>query len=172
MLLKPLLSKILVAVSGSVASVNAAKYAILAAKQYKCNLSAVYVVDTATIAQLSLSKIFIQEESTDYQKNLEENGKRYLAYISELAESKGVRLSTELRHGAVPTEVIAAADARAADLIILGGWENGKNSRDIISRGHIDIMHNAKASVLIVKEQNIDLMFRQAWTADGTVSRL
>ncbi|GHU21289.1 hypothetical protein FACS1894164_01230 [Spirochaetia bacterium] len=51
------------------------------------------------------------------------------------------------------------------------GWENGKNSRDIISCGHIDIMHNAKASVLIVKEQNIDLMFRQAWTAD-TVSRL
>ena len=52
---KPLFSNILVAVSGSDASIHAAKYAIIMAKQYRCRLSAVYVVDTATIRQLTLS---------------------------------------------------------------------------------------------------------------------
>jgi len=161
-MMKPLFSHLLVAVTGSDASILAAKYAIVMAKMYRCKLSAVYVVDTATIRQLTLSKIFIQEESLDYERSLEANGERYLAFVEELAHAKGVKLEREIRRGAVYTEILSAAEQRKADLIILGGWERDRNSRDIISHSHREIMINAKCSVLIVKEPTIDQIYRHA----------
>jgi nucleotide-binding universal stress UspA family protein len=160
--MKPLLSNIVVAITGSDASILAAKYAIVLAKMYRCRLSAVYVVDTATIRQLTLSKIFIQEESQDYERSLEANGERYLSFVEELARAKGIKIEREIRRGAVYTEMLAAADERKADLIVLGGWEKDRSARDIISYSHREIMVNAKCSVLLVKEPNVDLIYKQA----------
>jgi len=159
---KPLFSNIVVAISGSDASILAAKYAIVMAKTYKCRLSAVYVVDTATIKQLTLSKIFIQEESQDYEKSLEANGERYLSFVEELARTKNVKIERELRRGTVYTEILDVADKKSADLIILGGWEKERSSREIFSHAHREIMINAKCSVLLVKEPNVDLIYKQA----------
>jgi len=160
-MIKPLISNIVVAISGSDASVLAAKYAIVMAKAYHCRLSAIYVVDTATIRQLTLSKIFIQEESQEYAKSLEAN-ERYLSFVEELAHAKGVKIEREIRHGSVYAEVLAAADDKKADMIILGGWEKDRSSRDIFSHSHREIMINAKCSVLLVKEPGIDLIYKQA----------
>ncbi|MDR1910144.1 MAG: universal stress protein [Spirochaetaceae bacterium] len=159
---KPLISNIVAAVTGSDASVMAAKYAIVLARQHKCRLTAVYVVDTATIRQLTLSKIFVQEESQDYLESLEANGQRYLAFMEELAKPKGIKIEKEIRHGAIYTEILKAADERKADLIILGGWEKDRSARDIISHDHREIMVNAKCPVLLVKEPAMDQIFKQA----------
>ncbi|MCL1928840.1 MAG: universal stress protein [Treponema sp.] len=161
-MIKGLFSNIIVAVSGSDASILAAKYAIVMAKLYHCRLSAVYVIDTATIRQLTLSKIFIQEESQEYEKSLEANGERYLSFVEELARAKGVKIEREMRRGAVYTEILGAADERKSDLILLGGWEKDRNARDIITHAHREIMISAKCSVLIVKEPSIDLIYKQA----------
>jgi nucleotide-binding universal stress UspA family protein len=161
-MIKPLLSNLVVAVSGSDASISAAKYAILMAKQYRCRLCAVYVVDTATIRQLTLSKIFIQEESVDYERSLEANGERYLSFVEELARAKGVKVEREIRRGAVYTEILTVADEKKADLIILGGWEKERNARDIISHAHREIMVGAKCSVYLVKEPLVDQLYKQA----------
>ncbi len=161
-MIKPLFSNILVAITGSDASILAAKYAIIMAKLYRCQLSAVYVVDTATIRQLTLSKIFIQEESQEYEQSLEANGDRYLSFVDELAKAKNVKIEKDLRRGAVYTEILSAADEKGADLIVLGGWEKDRSSRDIISHAHREIMVNAKCSVLLVKEPNIDQLYKQA----------
>jgi nucleotide-binding universal stress UspA family protein len=158
--MKPLISNIVMAVTGSDASISAAKYAIVMAKAYRCHLNAVYVVDTATIKQLTLSKIFIQEESAEYENNLETNGERYLTFVSELAQAKGVKIDRHIRKGAVYTEILTVADEVKADLIILGGWEKDRNARDIISQAHREIMFNAKCSVLIVKETGIEQIYR------------
>jgi nucleotide-binding universal stress UspA family protein len=157
--MKPLFSHILVAVTGSDASISAAKYAIIMAKQYHCRLSTVYVVDVATIRQLSLSKIFIQEESQDYERSLEANGGRYLSFVEELARAKGVKVEKEIRRGAVYTEILRAAEERKADLIILGGWERDRNAREIVSRAHLEVMINAKCPVLVVKEPDIGHLY-------------
>ena len=117
--MKPIISNIITAVTGSDASIMAAKYAIVMAKAYRCRLSAVYVVDTATIKHLTLSKIFIMEESSEYEKSLEANGQRYLSFVEELAHAKGVKIEKEIRRGAVYTELLAAADEREANTIIL-----------------------------------------------------
>jgi nucleotide-binding universal stress UspA family protein len=160
--MKPLISNIVAAITGSDASILAAKYAIVLSKVYRCRLSAVYVVDTATIRQLTLSKIFIQEESQEYEKSLEANGERYLSFVEELARAKGVKIEREIRRGAVYTEVLTAADEKKADLIVLGGWEKERSARDIISHAHREIMVSAKCSVLLVKEPGIDQLYKQA----------
>ncbi|MDR0554446.1 MAG: universal stress protein [Treponema sp.] len=161
-MIKQLFSHIVVAISGSEASVLAAKYAVVMAKQYHCRLSAVYVVDTATIRQLTLSKIFIQEESQEYERSLEANGERYLSFVEELARAKGVKAEREIRRGAVYTEILKIADEKKADLIILGGWEKDRSARDTFSYAHREIMVYAKCSVLLVKEPNVDLIYKQA----------
>jgi nucleotide-binding universal stress UspA family protein len=161
-MIKPLLSNLVVAVSGSEASISAAKYAILMAKQYRCRLCAVYVVDTATIRQLTISKIFIQEESQDYERSLELNGERYLSFVEELARAKGVKVERVIRKGAVYTEILTVADEKKADLIILGGWEKDRSARDIISHAHREIMVGAKCSVYLVKEPMVDQLYKQA----------
>ncbi|MDR1277981.1 MAG: universal stress protein [Treponema sp.] len=161
-MMKPLISNIVTVITGSDASILAAKYAIVMSKFYRCRLTALYVVDTATIRQLTLSKIFIQEESQEYEKSLEANGERYLSFVEELARAKGVKVEREIRKGAVYTEVLAAADEIKADLIVLGGWEKDRNARDIISHAHREIMVNAKCSVLLVKEPGIDQIYKQA----------
>ena len=160
--MRSLFSNILVGISGSDASVLAAKYAIVMAKAYKCKLSAVYVVDTATIRQLTLSKIFIQEESQEYEKSLELNGERYLSFVNELAHAKGVKLDRVMRRGAVYTEVLAVADEKRADVIILGGWEPDRSTREIFSHAHREIMINARCSVILAKESNIDQIYKQS----------
>lgn len=159
---KPLFSNILVAVSGSDASIHAAKYAIIMAKLYRCRLTAVYVVDTATIRQLTLSKIFVQEESVEYEKSLEANGERYLSFVEELGRAKNVKIERELRRGAVYTEILAVSDEKKSDLIVLGGWERDRSARDIISHAHREIMVSARCSVFVVKEPNIDQLYKQA----------
>jgi nucleotide-binding universal stress UspA family protein len=161
-MIKPLFSNIVVAVTGSDASVLAAKYAIVMAKMYRCRLTAVYVVDTATIRQLTLSKIFIQDEGNEYANSLKANGERYLTFVEELARTKGVKIERVIRSGAVYTEILILADEKKADLIILGGWEKDRSARDIISHSHREIMNNAKCSVMLVKEPNMDQIFRQA----------
>jgi len=159
--MKPLFSNIITCVTGSDASIMAAKYAIVMAKTYHCHLNVVYVVDTATIKQLALSKIFVQDESLEYEKSLSANGERYLSFVEELAHAKGVKIEKEIRRGAVYTEILTAADECKADLIVLGGWEKDRSARDIIGHVHREIMYGAKCSVMLVKNPGIDQMYKQ-----------
>jgi nucleotide-binding universal stress UspA family protein len=159
--MKSLISNIVIAVTGSDASLMAAKHAIIMAKTYQCYLTAVYVVDTATIKQLTLGKIFVKSEGAEFEKSLELNGKRYLSFIEELANAKGLKIEKVLCKGAVYTEVLAIADECKADLIILGGWEKDRSALDIIGHAHREIMINAKCSVMLVKEPGIDQIYKE-----------
>jgi nucleotide-binding universal stress UspA family protein len=158
--MKPLISNIVTVVTGTDASILAAKYAIVMAKTYNCKVSAVYVVDTATIKQLMLSKIFLQEEGLEYEKSLEANGSRYLTFVEELAAAKGVKIEKIMRKGAIYTEILAVADEKKANLILLGGWEKDTKTKDIIGHSHREIMANSKCSVFLVKEPEIDQIYK------------
>jgi hypothetical protein len=45
-------------------------------------------------------------------------------------------------------------------MILLGGWEKETAARDIIGHSHREIMANAKCSVLLVKEPEIDKIYK------------
>lgn len=159
--MKELLRTIVVAVSGSEASISAAKYAIALARAYRLKVLAVYVVDTATLRELLLSRIFIEEESADYEKSLEQNGHRYLNYVEELASKKGIEVEKILRRGSISTEIVEVADDAGADLILLGGLEEKGVLRDALSRQQREIMRNARCSILVVKEPEIDDIYKK-----------
>jgi len=159
--MKALFQTIVVAVSGSEASIGAAKYGIAMAKIYKCRMVAVYVVDTATVRELLLSKIFVEDEGFEYEKSLEENGLRYLNYVEELAQKKGVDVEKVLRKGAISTEVIHAAEDVQADLILLGGFEEKGSFRDVLSRQHREILKNARTSILVVKDPEVEFRYKK-----------
>ena len=165
-MIKPLFQNIIVAVNGSEQSIHAAMYAILMAKLYRCHLKVVYVVDTATLKKLTLSKFFVSEESASYEKNLTEDGNRYLVYISDLAKSKGITIETELRKGAVWSEIIASADDFNAGLILLGGRpyseSDGAIRHDATSMANSEIIGSAHCSVLVVREPKIEQLFKLA----------
>lgn len=87
-MIKPIFQKVLILMNGSESSVHAVQYGILMSKLYHCTLKAVYVVDTATLKQLTLTKIFVIEESSEYESSLTADGNRYLGYAAELAAAK------------------------------------------------------------------------------------
>jgi nucleotide-binding universal stress UspA family protein len=121
------------------------------------------VVDTETIKQLTLNRIFIEEESREYEQSLEDNGKRYLSFVEEMAQAKGVKVETELRRGAIWSEVVASAEEKKIDVILLGGHDSESgDEKEIISASYRSIMLNARCSVLIVKERLIEQLFKLA----------
>ena len=167
-MIKPLLQRILVAINGSEDSIRAAMYGILLAKQYKCALKAVYVVDTATLRQLTLSKFFISEESEAYETNMTDDGKRYLAYVAELAKSKGVKIETELLRGAVWSEVLKASDDFDASVILLGGRPHSHvvtgivNKHDMASVTNAEIIGSSGRNIIVVKQADVEKLFKIA----------
>ena len=159
-MLKPLIQKIVVAVNGSEKSIAASMYAILLAKEYKCELKALYVVDTTTLKQLTMSKFFVAEESKRYEENLLSDGKRDLNYVQGLAKSKSVKIETELRKGSVWSEIVRTADEFKADLLILGG--TGDSSAGKHSSVGYEVVTSAPCNVMIVRQQGIEKLFKIA----------
>jgi nucleotide-binding universal stress UspA family protein len=145
------LSRALVVVQGVGASVSAAKFAVAMAEAYGTSVTAVYAVDTAAIRRLSLSRIFVDDEGEEYERSLELTGKRHLAYVEELARSRGVQARTLLLKGSIAEEVVRTAEETDADCIVLAGWERGGDFRDILLEANREIARMARCPVIIVK---------------------
>ena len=160
-MIKPLFNSILVVINGSEASIQAAQYGILMARLYRCDMKAIYVVDTATLKELTISKFFVTEESLDYENSLTEDGKRYLSYVENLAKVKGIKIETELRKGSVWSEVVGYAEDTKTDLILLGEHQH-KEAKDSITSTYKEIISHASCSVLVVKQKNIEQLYKMA----------
>lgn len=163
-MIKPLFQRLIVAYNGSRSSLHALMYAILMAKSYKCQLKVVYVVDVATIRQLMLTKFVAKGEGDAFERNLESDGKRNLDFALGLAKSKGVKIETELRKGAIYSEIISAADDFRADLILLGGSDTGAEvssvKHDVVSMQNGEIIGSSHCSVMVVRQQYIEQLFK------------
>lgn len=164
-MLKSLFQKVLVAYNGSKSSLNAVLYGIMMAKVYKCSLKIVYVVDTASIKQLTISKFMVADEAEKISINLEEDGKKNLEYCSGLAKQKGIKVETEVLHGVVWSEIIRAADSCKADLILLGGLSDNNDlysSHANVSKQESEIIGSAHCSVMVVRDQYMEHKFRMS----------
>lgn len=144
---KVFFKKLIVAVNGRESSIHASMYSIMMARTYNTELKFVYVVDTATIKYLSLNHFLVSSEAEDFSEKLQKDGEHYLNYVKMLAISKGITAETEIRSGAVFTEIVKSSDEFEADLILLGS-ENK------------DIYENAKCPVLVVKDKDIEAKFK------------
>ena len=65
---RPLIRHILTMVDGTESSIAAAEYAIQFARAFKANLTAVAIVDTATLKHLLSTKILVAAEMEEYER--------------------------------------------------------------------------------------------------------
>jgi nucleotide-binding universal stress UspA family protein len=155
-----LIEHILLYVDGSEECITAAQYAIALAKKLNAKLTALYVVNISLLQELTKARIFVKIEEMDYEQDLEQDGKRYLHYIGEMAASKGLTIQSELVKGIINKEVVRKTEETEADLLVMGELD------PILSRSeaHHDeselIFRKVKCSVLVVKDpESVENLF-------------
>jgi nucleotide-binding universal stress UspA family protein len=121
------------------------------ARLLNAELVAIYVVDTKILADLLKARIFVRMEELDYAHDIEEDGKRYLNHVRDLAEAKGVTVSTVLAKGEVHTLVTEKARELGADLLVMGELAAPASRRDYYFDEGERIFREAHCPVLVVK---------------------
>ena len=144
--------KILLYIDGSEECIAAAQYGIALAKRTGAELTAVYVVNVSMLQELTKARIFVKIEEMDYEQDLEQDGKRYLNYISEMARAKDVPLRAELVKGVVNKEVVRIIDEWDIDLLLMGELEPVLSRTDTYHDEAELIFRKARCSVLVVKD--------------------
>lgn len=154
------LATIMLYIDGSESSITAAQLAIAMAKEYGSTLRVMYVVNENLLTELLKAKIFVQMEKMDYERDLEEDGKRYLNYIVKLADRKGLQIETVLGKGVVHEEVAREVDDCSADLLIQGELGEVLSLRDSFYEEGERILRKVKCPVMVVRGRDrIERMF-------------
>lgn len=141
----------MVFIEGNEASLIAAQYAVALSLMLGGELVAIYVVDIKTLQDLLNARIFVQMEEMDYERDIEEDGRRYLNHVRDLAEAKGVPVTTLLEKGDVHSVVVQKAAEMGIDLMVLGELETPLSRREAYYREGEQIFREARCPVLVVK---------------------
>ena len=148
-----LLGNLLLVVDGSEPSIAAARFAVRLATQLGSRITAVYVVDTATMDYLLQTHIFVAEERDEFERDLEHTGQRYLQYVATIADSAGVLVDTELRRGSFHQTILQVARTLLVDAIVVGGWKRSITRKDAASVERQLILDEADCPVIVVREE-------------------
>jgi len=146
-----LFQRILLVVDGSDASMAAAHFGVRLAVQMQTDLTAVYVVDTATMDYLMQMRIFVTDEREEFERDLERTGTRYLDYVSTIAGKQNVTVEKVLKRGAFHQVILQHARQMEADLIVLGGWKRTVTRKDATSVERQRILDETECPVLVIK---------------------
>ena len=112
------------------------------------------------LTELLGAKVFVQMEKMDYERDLEEDGKRKLNYVVKLAEKKGVKVETILRKGIVHEEVAREVTASDCDLLIQGELGEVLSLRDSFYEEGERILRKVSCPVLVVRnKQKVDRLY-------------
>ncbi len=133
--------RMLVCIDGSTASLAASRVTIELARQWKCRLRAVYVVESSDRDE---------ETAPDVLERLRESGGAILARVEAMAREAGVECEGVLLEG-VPFDVILA-DARRwnADVIVMGRTGRTGPGRALLGSEAERVLEFADRPVLIV----------------------
>lgn len=149
-----MIRNILVYLDGSDESITASMYAIVLAKSLGCKITALYVINEKILQDLLKAKIFIPSEELDYERDLEQDAKRYLNYFEELSTQKGLEIEKLVVRGEVSKEVIKKAEEMQADMLVLGELKVVRSRRDVFYDDNERILRAVKCPVLIVKDHD------------------
>jgi nucleotide-binding universal stress UspA family protein len=152
--------KILLYIYGSESSITAALYAIALAKTNDSLLRVMFVVNETLLSELLGAKVFVQMEKMDYERDLEEDGKRKLNYVVKLAEKKGLAIETILRKGIVYEEVSREVTESDTDLLVQGELGEVLSLRDSFYEEGERILRKVSCPVLVVRnKRKVDSLY-------------
>lgn len=142
----------LLVVDGSRPALDATEFAVQFTRQTNCELSAAFVVDTATLDYLQQMRIFVKEERMELEQDLELKGKRYLCSVQELGRKFSLEIKTHICQGRFHQTILKLARELGVDLIIIGGWKHEIKQKDSTSVERQLIMDLAECPVIVVKK--------------------
>lgn len=142
---------IVVALAGAPGSLITAKYAIYLAKILQVKLFAIYVINEKVLNELLKSRIFVEVEAREYDRDLEQQGRVFLERVRKLAESKGVECEGILLRGVVSDEVVNKTRELGADILLMGELKELKSRTEVFYEEGERIFHRAPCPVLVVK---------------------
>jgi len=148
------IEKIMVYIDGTEQSIAAAQYALCLTRVTGAQLIALYVIDTKALDDLLKARIFLKEEQMEYERDLEDDSKRYLNHVRELAQQKGIRVETKSVMGSVYREIVREVKEEGIDLLIIGELSRIKSRRDEFYDQTERAMRAVRCSVLIVKNED------------------
>ncbi len=138
--------KILVPTDGSLHSNHAAEYAIELAKKMSAEIIVLYVMDTVALEQTSRLT-----EREGMERELKENGQRYINYALGLAKAAGVRASSLLAKGRPFEQIVHLAKGLGTDLIVMGTFGLRSAERILIGSVAERVIEYSPCPVLVVK---------------------
>lgn len=143
-------SRILVAVDGSEASMDAADYAIDMAKMYNAELTAL------TVSHISLSSYGLAAPPDAIKQRKEKHeleSKRWFDKFNQSAKQNDVRLKTELIDSQMSVEgaIVEYAETNGIDLIILGTRGRSGIKKLLLGSVASGVVDYATCPVIVVK---------------------
>lgn len=143
-------SKILVATDGSKNSETAARHAVSLAEVFKAKIVAIYVVNEIVVNSIAAK---LDENLEKLEKRLEEEGRKYLDQIEEIAKEKKISVDKIIRKGTPASEIVSEAKKLGVDLIVMGTHGEG-GSKPLIGSVAERVINWAGRPVLVVSPPN------------------
>lgn len=151
----------LIASDASLYSEDAVRIAIDMARQYGCKLTAMAMVLFADDLEAVGTGALLAEQDEAMQEHLDG--------IAEQARGTGVPCETLLCHGEQPhTEIVAAADAVAADLIVMGRRGKRGLAHLMLGDATAKVIGLSSSNVLVVPRGSVLWRRRILLATDGT----
>lgn len=138
--------RILVPTDGSDYSVRAAEYAVSVAKLLGAEIVVVYIIDTVVLDQ-----IVRVTEREDTERELKNDGERYLRYVVGVAGREGVKASSLIAKGRPYEQIVHLAKGLKMDLIIMGTYGRRGAERILIGSVAERVIEYASCPVLVVR---------------------
>jgi nucleotide-binding universal stress UspA family protein len=148
-----MISNILVPTDGSETAQKAARYAIDLAKQLKCSIIILSVLDNRSLMAQTISAqenpLHIIEPVEDY---LREAAKEYSRGVKEFCDENGVLSKIVIATGHPAEEIAKEAENSNADLIIMGSHGRSAFAAAFLGSVTYSLIHQeTKTPVLIVR---------------------
>jgi len=143
---------IVVSVAGAPGSLITAKYAIYLAKILQVKLFAIYVLNEKVLNELLKSRIFVEVEAREYERDLEQQGRVFLERVKKMAESKGVECEEILLRGVVSDEIVNKTKELCADILVMGELKELKSRTEVFYEEGERIFHRSPCPVVVVKD--------------------
>jgi nucleotide-binding universal stress UspA family protein len=148
------IKKILLYIDGTEQSITAAQFALYLTRFTGAHLTVFYVINTKALDDLLKARIFLKEEQMEYEQDLEEDAKRYLNHVRDLAQKKGVTIETRSVMGSTHQEIVKLVREEGFDLLVIGELSRIRSRRDEFYDETERAMRAVPCSVLIVKDED------------------
>jgi len=141
-----LYGRILVPTDGSAGTRRAVEHAVDLAAAHDATVHAVYVVDTASFASVSVDASWegVSEMLTD-------EGEAALATVEDVGAGRGVAVETCLLSGSPSQEIVRYAEAEDCDLIVMGTHGRGGIDRLLLGSVAERVVRSSTIPVLTVR---------------------